>query len=138
MQKPTSQVFFRNVTTISTLRTRSTQKEVNSSMKAKHKKSKRFSFDNVRKPTIKSPICQPCNTARSTLTPVFSLTMLTAYTLTLIVPKHWIILLACLFLRYKVFYCNSRNLLEFPQLVYTTDLQQQQLNLKVPLFCQQY
>ena len=58
--------FFRNVTTISTLRTRSTQKEVNSTKKAKHKKSKRFSFDNVRTPTIQSPICQPCNTAGST------------------------------------------------------------------------
>ena len=59
-------MFFRNVTTISTLRTRSTQKEVNSTKRAKHQKSKRFSFDNVHTPTIQSPTCQPCHTARST------------------------------------------------------------------------
>ena len=57
--------FFRNVTT-TTLRTRSTQKKVKSSRGAKHQKSKRFSFENISTPTIQTPTCLPCHTARST------------------------------------------------------------------------
>ena len=94
--------FFRNVTTISTLRTRATQKEVNSTKKAKHQKSKRFSFDNVRTHTQskvqsvnhvtqqgRHHLHQVKNRRRLKVwRRVFYLTMLTAYTLTLIVPKH--------------------------------------------------
>ena len=59
--------FFRNVTTTNLiLKTRSTQKKVNSSKRTKHQKSKRFSFNQVSTPTIQTPLCQPCNTAGST------------------------------------------------------------------------
>ena len=57
--------FFRNVTT--TLRTRSTQKKVATTRKAKHQRNKRFSFNSESTPTINTPICHPCNNStRST------------------------------------------------------------------------
>ena len=56
--------FFRNVTT--TLRTRSSQKKVNSCNRTKQKrKNRRFSFSIANTPTIHTPQCQPCNSAES-------------------------------------------------------------------------
>ena len=65
----------------------------------------------------------------------FYSTMLTTYTRTLTVPKHWTILLASLFLRSE-FICNSRNSLEFTQLDLCNDFATTTAKSKVPLFCQ--
>ena len=59
--------FFRNVTT--TLRTRSSQKKVNSCNRTKQKrKNRRFSFSTTNTPPIHIPQCQPCNSTGSTST----------------------------------------------------------------------
>ena len=115
--------FFRNVTINLTLRMCSLQKGVNSNRRVKHQKCKRFTIDNVHTPKIQTPLCQPCNTTSTSsseesaspqcVTPVFYLTMLilTSYTPTLTVSKHWTIFWSWspAYFWDLSFYCNSRN-----------------------------
>ena len=104
--------FFRNVTT--TLRTRSSQKKVNSCNRTKQKrKNRRFSFSIANTPTIHTPQCQPCNSAGSAsassygesaspcVTPVFYSTT-QAYILTLLKPNGSSILIYTVRMRYKI------------------------------------